>query len=376
MNLLYIGEKPIQNTKPYKLLNTVKNLSYKVIYTGTVSNINKYNSERINQAAFNHNLFEGYNYINANGNKNTVLNEVKECDVMVVYGHYDKIFKKALLRGKLVGKKIILTTDATTILGSYESGGWKIKFKPLFLKLLYNVFANAVFVPSTVSKKFLQSVGVKESKIVTTPYVVDEDYFQTVLQKQNNIRGKHNINSTTIVFIFCAKFLERKKPLDAIEAFSKINNSNAVLIMIGDGPLKEAIQNKIEALNISNKVIMPGIVAYSDLPLYYAASNVLLFTSSHEPYGLPVNEAMLCGIPAIVSDSIGARLDLVQDGQTGYTYKTGNINELSVLMQQVIDKPEFFKQMGNNAKQQMKKWSSEVNVENQLNLFKQKGWLK
>ncbi|MBS1627443.1 MAG: glycosyltransferase family 4 protein [Bacteroidetes bacterium] len=376
MNLLYIGEKPIQNTKPYQLLNTIKNISYKVVYTGNTSNINKYNNERINQAAFNINLLEGYNYISANGNENIVLNEVSKCNVMVVYGHYDNIFKKALLKGKLMGKKIILTTDATTILGSYESGGWKIKIKPIFLKLLYNVFANAVFVPSTVSKKFLQSVGIKESKIIITPYVVNEDYFQTILQEKNNIREKHNIHSNAVVFVFCAKFLERKNPLDAVEAFAKINNSNAVLIMIGDGPLKETIQNKIADLNLADKVIMPGIVTYSELPLYYAASNVLLFTSSHEPYGLPVNEAMLCGIPAIVSDSIGARLDLVHDAETGFVYKTGNINALSVLMQQVIDNPELFKQMGNNAKQKMKYWSSEVNVQNQLNFFKQKGWLK
>ncbi|MBC7650288.1 MAG: glycosyltransferase family 4 protein, partial [Deinococcales bacterium] len=210
-----------------------------------------------------------------------------------------------------------------------------------------------------------------------TPYVVDEDLIQQIALSTNVItfREKLGIAATDIVFVFCAKFIDRKRPMDAIEAFAKINNENASLIMIGTGPLLEVLQKRIDELGLKNKVIFPGIVKYSELASYYTASNVLVFCSNHEPYGLPVNEAMICGIPVIVSDRIGARLDLVDEGITGWIYPSANVESLAAIMQEAINTKDKLPKMGKAAQEKMKHWDSNENVNRQLDFFKAKHWL-
>jgi len=101
----------------------------------------------------------------------------------------------------------------------------------------------------------------------------------------------------------------------------------------------------------------------------------LVFCSDHEPYGLPVNEAMLCGIPAIVSDRIGARLDLVEEGITGWVYTTGDVQVLAAIMNEAISNKDQLRKMGEAARSKMQNWSSVTNVQRQLDFFKTKGWL-
>jgi glycosyltransferase involved in cell wall biosynthesis len=65
----------------------------------------------------------------------------------------------------------------------------------------------------------------------------------------------------------------------------------------------------------------------------YALADVLVLPSdAGETWGLVVNEAMACGLPVIVSDEVGCAPDLVIEGQTGCTYRCGDIEGLSASM--------------------------------------------
>jgi glycosyltransferase involved in cell wall biosynthesis len=145
--------------------------------------------------------------------------------------------------------------------------------------------------------------------------------------------------------------------------------------MIGTGPLEEELHRLAQELGVAQRVRFTGLVKYSRLPEYYTMSDALVFCSDHEPYGLPINEAMLCGKPVIVSDRIGARLDLVDEGKTGWVYPVADIAALAQFMRQAIEDPEALRRMGLQAREKMKAWSSEVNVANQVAYFRQRGWM-
>ena len=57
---------------------------------------------------------------------------------------------------------------------------------------------------------------------------------------------------------------------------------------------------------------------------------------SQETWGLVVNEAMACGIPAVVSDAVGCAPDLIEPGLTGATYPVGNVHALANAIQSVL----------------------------------------
>ncbi|MFM9160223.1 MAG: glycosyltransferase, partial [Dolichospermum sp.] len=65
------------------------------------------------------------------------------------------------------------------------------------------------------------------------------------------------------------------------------------------------------------------------------------------------NEAMVCGIPAVVSDRVGSGYDLVQEGVTGFTYPSGDVDALTSILMTPLGNQETLKRMGKAATERM-----------------------
>jgi glycosyltransferase involved in cell wall biosynthesis len=375
MRLLYILERPIQNDLPYQLIAKEKNIAITVLCI-VQTNGQLAQNENINQSVFTDYLLYTFPY-QFLSNNNSLFNHIKQTDVIVIYGHFHPVFRQAILFAKFFRKKLILTSDASSLQGLSGSSGWKLKLKPALFRLLYNQISEAVFVPSNASKKFFQQIGIKQHKIILTPYTVNEEFIQNALQNSDVAMLKESlgIHINDTVFMFCGKLIQRKRALDLLYAFSKIKNIASKVIIVGDGPLRLALEALATDLNIRHQVIFTGLVPYNELPSHYALASVLVIPAEHEPYGLPVNEAMICGTPVITSNAVGAAGDLIEEGFTGYIYPVADIEALSAKMKLFIDSPELKKTLANNCQQKMKSWNSQSNVAAQLNFFKSKGWL-
>lgn len=375
MRLLYILERPIQNDLPYQIISNENNISATVLCVDE-TNGKLSGNENINQSVFtdNHLYSFPYKFLSTS---NSLLAFIKEADVVVVYGHFHPIFRKAILLSKFLGKKLVLTSDASSLQGIAGSAGWKLKLKPALFRLLYNHTADALFVPSNASRNYFESIGIKIKKIVLTPYTVNEQFITNSLQNSDTekLRELLGISFNDIVFLFCGKLIQRKRAADLLQAFAKINSSSARLIIIGDGPLKNSLKALTNDLKISKEVIFTGLVPYHELSAYYALASVLVVPAEHEPYGLPVNEAMICGTPVIASDAVGAAGDLIEEGVTGFAYPVANIECLVQKMQLFLDNPQLKDSLTKNCKLKMESWNSQSNVDAQLSFFKMKGWL-
>ncbi|MEN9599547.1 MAG: hypothetical protein RL596_1866 [Bacteroidota bacterium] len=375
MRLLYLLERPIQNDLPYQLLSKENNITTTVLCleetNGSLSG-----SENINQSVFDNNQLYIYPYKFLKSGS-SLLAYIKRSDIVVVYGHFHPVFRKAILLAKLFGKRLVLTSDASSLQGISGSDGWKLKVKPFLFRFLYNSIADALFVPSSASENYFKKIGIKAHQIVLTPYTVNEQFLLNRLQNSNlvKLRGLLGLRSNEVVFLFCGKLIPRKKAEDLLKAFALLADSSARMIIIGDGPEKNALETLSKNLEISNQVIFTGLVAYHELPAYYAIASVLIVPAEHEPYGLPVNEAMICGTPVIASNTVGAAGDLIEDGLTGYTYSVGDIESLSQKMSLFNESPELKTTLAENCKLKMKSWNSQSNVDAQLHFFKFKGWL-
>lgn len=387
LRLLYVGLTPIQNPRPFQLMQLEPSIDLTVLYLKPDPGEFK-GEEYVNKDVFDGTDKGGYHHKVAKplwprlsrglltGLSLDPWRLAKRNDVVVVYGHYLASFWLAMLAARLFGRRLVLASDATYMEGSANARGWKLKLKPVFFRWLYNHLADAVFVPSTASRQFQESLGVKPGQIVVTPYVVNEPEIQSISARTDvdETRRRLGIPVDHTVFVFCAKFLKRKRPADAIDAFAKIAGGKSHLLMIGGGPLEGELHERVRRLNLQDKITFTGFVSYHALPEYYTASDVLVFCSDHEPYGLPVNEMMLCGRPVIVTDRIGARIDLVDEGQTGWVYPAGDVERLAAIMRHIDEHPEQLRQMGANAADKMKGWTSEINVSRQIELFEKRGW--
>jgi glycosyltransferase involved in cell wall biosynthesis len=116
-------------------------------------------------------------------------------------------------------------------------------------------------------------------------------------------------------------------------------------------------------LGVAHRVRFLGFVNQSRLPDVYQAADILVLPSEYEAFGVVVNETMLCGRPVIVSDRVGAKYDLIREGETGFVYPCGDIEALAQILREVLPDRERLRKMGEAARKRMETWSPRENVE-------------
>lgn len=149
----------------------------------------------------------------------------------------------------------------------------------------------------------------KEDFFVFKNAINVENFIFNVVKKEAE-RKKMNIPQNAVVIGHVGRFNPQKNHVFLIDIFKEIyaKNNNAVLVMVGDGNLRESIEDKVKSCGLSDKVWFLGI-----RPNVYEvmqAFDVLLFPSLYE--GLPVSiiEAQASGLQCILSDTIDLETDV------------------------------------------------------------------
>jgi glycosyltransferase involved in cell wall biosynthesis len=187
---------------------------------------------------------------------------------------------------------------------------------------------------------FYESYGIPDGRLLSCPYSVDNDRFKKESKSlelcSSNIKQRLGIPVDAKIILSTAKYIDKKRPLDLLQAFSQLNDERCWLIMVGEGTLRKEMEDLIKIKKLK-QVILTGFVNQSSISEYYAISNVFVMCSSvGENWGLSVNEAMNFDLPVIVSDLTGCSTDLIKEGINGYVFQTGNVSELTYKLKQVL----------------------------------------
>lgn len=187
------------------------------------------------------------------------------------------------------------------------------------------------------NKAYLQHYGVTPEQLFFAPHFVDNAFFARNAQDAETtgatrqMRSELGIPPGAFVWLFAGKFIAKKRPADVLraclEVFRTPQGANVHALMVGDGPLRAELERM--ARPYRQRIHFAGFRNQTQMPAVYRASNALILPSDgRETWGLVVNEAMACGIPALVSDAAGCAPDLIEPQITGYTYPVGNITAL------------------------------------------------
>ena len=288
----------------------------------------------------------------------------KEFDAVAIFtGYMCVTFWIALLAAKISGLPVAYGTDATT-LHSVDGRRWKTQVKKYLWPRLFGM-ADAVLVPSSGTAELMRSLNIPEERIALTPYVVDNDWWTENASRVDRkaVRKSWGIPEDASVVLFCAKLQPWKRPQDVLRAFVRAEVPNSYLMYAGDGALRQKLEREARDLQVTERVRFLGFVNQSGLPRVYCSSDIMVLPSEYEPFGVVVNEAMLCGCPVIVSDRVGARFDLVRENQTGFVYPAGDLGALAAVLNRALQSRERLALMGEVARQRMAEWSPETNLE-------------
>lgn len=235
-----------------------------------------------------------------------------------------------------------------------------LRKRSFILDYIYSQFFSWVDICLSVGKqnqKFCIDCGMDKNHIIESPHAVNNDFFATIAkdEKVNDEAHKRqwNVPSNKFCFIYAGKLQEKKRPLDLLIAYQKAYsqiNKDIHLLMVGTGPLLPECQKYVSDHNLP--VSFTGFLNQTGMPKAYSISNCIVLPSDEgETWGLVINEAMACGLPAIVSDKVGCAPDLIIEGATGFSYKCGDTDQLAEKLVYMATHGELARQMGANAKQ-------------------------
>lgn len=254
---------------------------------------------------------------------------------------------------------------------------WKTWIHRCLLKL-YSGF----LVVGTSNRDFYLHRGISPEKIVFGPHCVDNQRFQSQTKNTPEIRRetrrRWGIPHGAVCFLFCGKMETKKRPLDVLKAFAELqthptrNGTNHAvpqkpvhLLMVGDGEFRAECESYAVERNLP--VTFAGFVNQSQIPKVYVASDCLVLPSDYwETWGLVVNEAFACGIPAIVSDRVGCHPDLILQGRTGWVVPFEGIDGLAQAMIEAAAAPGRLHEMGKAAREHIQTYTIEALVEGTL----------
>lgn len=268
-----------------------------------------------------------------------------------------------IIATKTSGIPLLFGTDAHQ-LNPRDKKFWKISIKKWLLPKIFRI-ADTVMVHSSGAVKFMDSLRIPKDNVQLVPFIVDNEWWIAQSQQVNRalVRQQWGIPQDAPLVLFCAKLQAWKRPQDVLQAFAKANVPSAYLVLAGEGPLREFLETEAKSLKILDQVKFLGFVNQSQLPSVYTAADLFVLPSEHEPFGVVVNEAMLCNCAVVVSDQVGARYDLIREGETGFVYPCGDIEALTKILQKMLTDKVQLSQMGKMACQQMEHWSPRDRVE-------------
>jgi glycosyltransferase involved in cell wall biosynthesis len=200
-----------------------------------------------------------------------------------------------------------------------------------YLSYRYNEYIENFFAMGDLGVNWYKKTGFNPNKIHKFQYTIElpnasELQFKEMLINDNNYR-----------FTFVGQLIVRKGIDNLINALSNVKNQNWHLNIIGDGIMKNELLDKVEHLNLSDKITFIGSINNQDVMTFLtASSDYLILPSRFDGWGAVVNEALSRGVKVVTNQKCGASC-MIRNDFFGKIYKEGDEQSLVVTLEGILD---------------------------------------
>ena len=224
-------------------------------------------------------------------------------------------------------------------------------------------FYHGVIAVSRTREKDLLDVGVSPHKLRLIENGLDLDLLKTYRRgKKDGVRIDVPVGHKVIGVV--GRLFPDKGHKTLLQAFSKLleTEGNAVLLVVGDGPLRTELESKARNLSIEKKVHFCGII--DDMANVYESLDLLVIPSIREGLPYTLLEALAFGVP-VVGTSVGGIPSVVRDGETGFLVRPNDSEELLSGMLRSLSDQSLARKMAQQGRQYVReKFSFERMIKN------------
>jgi glycosyltransferase involved in cell wall biosynthesis len=205
-----------------------------------------------------------------------------------------------------------------------------------------------IFVSNSAMQDYISRLGSPRGSAVVIYHGKSEAY-RTGLDPTEikRVRGKYGLNGDFILFIGTIE--PRKNLSRLVSAFAGMcgNHSGLVLAIAGmKGWMVDDLMETIRRFKLESRIVFTGFVQEEEKPFLIAAAKAFTYPSLYEGFGIPVLEALACGVPTVTSNS--SSLPEVA-GDAALTVDPRNISELSDALEKVVSDEALREQLRKNS---------------------------
>jgi len=224
---------------------------------------------------------------------------------IVLCSEYGSLTIFVLLYKKIFKKKYRLYTICDDSVDMIKK---RKRFGLILRKIVAKNINGIIFNSKAVCDWHKQNIDNK-SKIIEIPIIHNCERFRNDLknsiQKANTSINQYKLHGKKIL-LYVGRFAKVKNLLLLIDAVSKLESSDWILIMVGDGEEMNHLKIEANKKKITDKVIFTGRKEGIELLSWYTIAHLFILPSIHEPFGAVVNEALLGGCKVLCSEIAGS----------------------------------------------------------------------
>jgi phosphatidyl-myo-inositol dimannoside synthase len=225
---------------------------------------------------------------------------------------------------------------------------------PIFRQLLSKISKDVDVLTylGEYTKNAIKKVVSDQSKLIKIAPGIDVDHFQPS-EKSNDLIHELNISNRPVI-VSVGRLVHRKGQDKLIVAMSQVIKDfpTAVLLLVGEGPIKYMLQKLVQHHSLEKNVIFAGRVQLDELPRYIQLGQIFAMPARDRFFGLEVEglgivylEASACALPVIVGNSGGAP-DAIISEKTGLIVDGTSPDQIANSIKSLLQQPELAKRYG------------------------------
>lgn len=269
----------------------------------------------------------------------------------------------ALIYAKLFHRKILIQSNATSFTGATFPK--RRRFREWLVRNCDGFIAN-----SSETKKYLCDLGAEPDKVFVSIQTIDVLKWKRSAEIWRDSRDelKNNLGLKDKVILYVG-ILEQRKGVNFLleayrDAFEKLKNTS--ILIVGGGSEEFRLKEYCRQNGLIDNVVFAGYKQPDELPKYYALSDLFIFPTLWDPFGLVVIEALASGLPVICSSYAGAAEDLIREGSNGYILEPRDIEKMSLLLYTVLTDEKLLEKLKSGALESIRDFSIEKSADNFL----------
>lgn len=294
---------------------------------------------------------------------------VNNYDAVFVFG-WNSLTNWLVFLSKLFHQVPIILRGESNL--NVKNSWLKNLIKSFVLKSLFRG-VDAFLYSYSLNKDFLMFYGASEEKLFFYPCAVDNERFlnekKDLIKNRLAFRKKMGFDSKTKIILYTGKLMNIKRPIDLLKAYEiliknyKFKSESLSLVLVGDGHLRFELEKYVKECNLEN-VVFAGFKNQSEMSGYYAIADIFAMPSELDISPKSLNEAMLFGLPIVVSSGIGTAVDFIGEkkDKCGFIYDVGDVNAFAGYLKALMEDSSLRKKMGETAFEIVQEWSFENEI--------------